>query len=245
MILFQLKFLRRSRRCKRRRRKYAGQGAVPGASRLADDGDNADPSHSNPDSSTCLTLLKFNSAIVDAAYGALQRVYNFVTDFALLLYGSGRQTMLLRIPIDTVNRVSIAALVAQFIHGQFLLPLSIQYQQYHQLHQQQLPPPSFSVQLSAHLLWILPALTTIVSLSLSLTMLLSWHPAETVVLAGLIALLVVECLTPLAIAGCTALFFVQALTWDSAAIMLATVWLTSAISARCIRVALYPTLGHG
>jgi len=167
-----------------------------------------------------------DSFLLDATTAFVRQLRRYVADCIDAL---GQ----VHLPVHTTYRISIASLGAEFFHRQCLVPL----------HQQ--PMSLSSWQVSAHLLWILPVLTTVISLSLSLTLLLQWHPAETVVLAGLIALLVVECLTPLAIAGCTALFFVQALTWDSAAVMLATVWVTSTISARCIRVALYPTLGHG
>lgn len=149
-----------------------------------------------------LTLMKIDSFVFDSFVSLVDQIREFGRD-AIDFFN---QTYL---PIETVYRVSIAALIAQFIHRQLLIPL----QYHHQSMQQAFSTPS-PWHISAHLLWILPILTTIISLSLSLTLLLQWNPAETVVMAGLIALLIVECLTPMAIAGCTALFLVQALTWD-------------------------------
>jgi hypothetical protein len=172
-------------------------------------------------------MLKVDSCFVDWISQSANNMSAFFRDCLELFHRTS-------LPIDTVYRVSVVALSVQLLHRDCLLPLLQQNQH-----------ESLSWQQSALVLYVLPILTTIISFSISVTLLLQWHPIETVVVIGLVALLVVECLVPLAIAACTGLALAQAMTWDSALIVLVTVWITSTISSRCIRVALYPTLGHG
>lgn len=173
------------------------------------------------DSSTTLTLVTMDSSVLDAFCS----FFSHSQEFAREVVNVFNQTNLSK---DTVYRISILLLGLRLVHNQLLVPLE-----------------EDSRQLSTHLLWLLPLLTSILSVSISITLLLQYNPAETAVLAGVVTLLFVEFLMPLAVVGCAALFLVQALSLDSAVVMLATAWITCSISSRSIRIALYPSLGHG
>lgn len=136
------------------------------------------------------------------------------------------------LPPPAVERVSCAVLIA--VHVYTMLVDSLTEHQWLE-----------SITLSPHVLWMLPLATTVMSASLSVTLLLQWHPMDGIVLAGLVALLVVECLVAVAVVVAGALLVLGHVPWETAVGVIAVVWITSTVSSRCIRVALYPTLGHG
>jgi len=108
------------------------------------------------------------------------------------------------------------------------------------------PHVSFSnaTTIQYQIIWMLPVFTSIASFSFFLALLVHWHPNQVVIASGLVSILILECLVPLAITSCTALFLIQFWTWESAIIILMLVWVASIISSRCIRCVLYPNLGQ-
>ena len=74
------------------------------------------------------------------------------------------------------------------------------------------------------IIWLLPIFTSIASFSFFLALLVQWHPHQVVIATGLVSILIIECLVPLAITSCTALFVIQFWTWESAMIILMLVW---------------------
>lgn len=178
-----------------------------------------------------LTLMKLDLEFFDSMSTAFDDWRSCLRDsFAML-----RRT---RLPTGASLHISIVALLMHLLHRQCFLPLL-------QISSTKNPMLGNPPDSSLVLLYFLPMVVTVVSLAISVTLLLQLHPVDASVVSGLVALLVMECLVPVTVAACTGLFFAQAMTWDSALLLLVSVWIASTVSARCIRVSLYPSLGHG
>jgi hypothetical protein len=183
-------------------------------------------------------MLKVDASLVDwlRSFGAWTLV-NALGDVLVFLY---RHTS---VPSDFVKQFSIALLCAHLILHEVFEPFLCRLDSNSN-------PVEIAVNLAQReplslIIYVLPLLTTLFSLSISITILLQWQPMDAVVVSGLISLLVVECLVPLAIALCTFLYVGDFVTIESAALLLTLVWLTCTLCSRIIRVALYPSLGHG
>lgn len=97
-----------------------------------------------------------------------------------------------------------------------------------------------------YLIWGIPGLIAVLSISFILTLQLSWgHQEEAVIATALIMLIFLEALLPLFILGCTSMFLFQQVSWETGLILLVVVWLGSTFCAHCIRRMLYQSLGHG
>lgn len=97
-----------------------------------------------------------------------------------------------------------------------------------------------------YLIWGIPGLIAVLSISFVLTLQLSWgHQEEAVIATALIMLIFLEALLPLFILGCTSMFLFQQVSWETGLILLVVVWLGSTFCAHCIRRMLYQSLGHG
>uniref|UniRef100_A0A6U3AXA3 Transmembrane protein n=1 Tax=Entomoneis paludosa TaxID=265537 RepID=A0A6U3AXA3_9STRA len=106
--------------------------------------------------------------------------------------------------------------------------------------------PMASPTLEIQVIWLIPIFTAIASFSFFLSLMVQLQPtSHALVLVGLISLALVECLVPLALTGCTALFWFDVFSAETALLVLFIVWVASAVSSRCIRHCLYPNLGHG
>ena len=206
------------------------------------DDDNSIP-HLHPPmmTTTTITLCQIDDTLLDSIQSLWQSTIDFLSAFMEVISQTSFKA-------ETVEKVSIGLLGLGLVFQQCLVPFLAQQQQY--FDKESSSPlggdsQSWMWPLTPHLLWILPIMTSIISMSLSLTLLLQFRPAETAVLAGVVVLLVMECLLPLAFATCVAMCVIQVMSLECTAIVLITIWLTCAISSRCIRVALYPSLGHG
>jgi hypothetical protein len=97
-----------------------------------------------------------------------------------------------------------------------------------------------------YLVWGVPGLVAILSVSFVLTLQLSWgHQEEAVIATALILLIFLEALLPLFILGCASMFLFQQVSWETGLVLLILVWLGSTFCAHCIRRMLYQSLGHG
>jgi hypothetical protein len=162
---------------------------------------------------------------------------NALGDLLVFLY---RHTS---VPRDFVKQFSIALLCVHLILHEVLEPFLCRLDSHNN-------PVEIAVNLAQReplslIIYLLPLLTTLFSLSISVTILLQWHPMDAVVVSGLISLVAVECLVPLTIALCAFLYVGDFVAIESAALLLALVWITCTICSRIIRLALYPNLGHG
>jgi hypothetical protein len=187
---------------------------------------------------TTLTMLKVDASLVDwvRSFG-LWTLVDAVGDGLVFL---SRYTS---VPRDFVYKFSVALLCVHLILQEILAPLLCQLDTGSN-------PVEIAVALAQReplslIIYVLPLLTTLFSLSISLTILLQFQPMDAIVVSGLVSLLVVECLVPLSIALCTVLYVGEFVTIESAALLLVLVWITCSLCSRIIRVALYPNLGHG
>lgn len=187
---------------------------------------------------TTLTMLK-----IDA------NVFDWIRSFSLwtLIEALGDALVMISqttsMPVETVYQLSVILLSFQLILRDILEPFLCQLDRSSN-------PVEMAMELAQRepaslIIYVLPLLTTLFSFCISLTLLLQWQPMEAVVVSGLVSLLVVECLVPLSIALCTFLYVGDFVSIESAALLLAMVWVTCTVCSRCIRVALYPSLGHG
>ena len=97
-----------------------------------------------------------------------------------------------------------------------------------------------------YLIFGLPAVIALMSVSFVITLQLTWgHQEEAVIATALISLIFLEALLPLFILGCTSMFFFQQVSWETGLAMLVAVWLGSTFCAHVIRRMLYQSLGHG
>ena len=96
-------------------------------------------------------------------------------------------------------------------------------------------------------IWLIPIFTALASFTFFLSLMVQIAPgSQAIVLVGMMSLALVECcLVPVALTGCSALFWFDVLTAETSLVMLFLVWVTASVSSRCIRCALYPSLGHG
>ena len=100
--------------------------------------------------------------------------------------------------------------------------------------------------LEIQVVWLAPIFTTIASFSFFLSLMVQLRPtSHAVILIGVISLALVECLVPVALTGCTALFWFDVFSAETALLVLFVVWVAASVSSRCIRCVLYPNLGHG
>mmetsp|Transcript_12362 Transcript_12362/g.16205 ORF Transcript_12362/g.16205 Transcript_12362/m.16205 type:complete len:237 (-) Transcript_12362:473-1183(-) len=150
--------------------------------------------------------------------------------------------------VDTMwlHRFSILLIAAEYLR-----------QELQQYLQDTVFPGSFpadgseSPTLEIEVVWLIPIITAIASFSFFLSLMVQLAPgssdtnSQALVLVGLIALAVVECLVPIALTGCTALFWFDVFSAETALLLLFVVWVAAAVSSRCIRCVLYPNLGHG
>jgi hypothetical protein len=185
-----------------------------------------------------LTMLKMDANLFDSIRSiSLWTMIEALGDALVMI----SQTT--RLPVETVYQLSVILLSFQLILRDILEPFLCQLDRSSN-------PVEMAVELAQRepaslIIYVLPLLTTLFSFCISLTLLLQWQPMEAVVLSGLVSLLVVECLVPLSIAFCTFLYVGDFVSIESAALLLAMVWVTCTVCSRCIRVALYPSLGHG
>jgi hypothetical protein len=210
-----------------------------GESEASDDSDESEPTSYCPLSAyATLTMLKMDAALFDRIRSfSLWTMIEALGDALVLI----SQTT--RLPVETVYQLSVFLLCFQLILRDILEPFLCQLDRSSN-------PVEMAMELALRepaslIIYILPLLTTLFSFCISLTLLLQWQPMEAVVLSGLVSLLVVECLVPLSIAFCTFLYVGEFVSIESAALLLAMVWVTCTVCSRCIRVALYPSLGHG
>lgn len=180
---------------------------------------------------------------VDASLVDWIRSFNLVNFFRSVCDGLVLVFQTTNIPIDTVYQLSVIALCVQLILRDVVEPLLCQLDDSN--HPIEIARSLAQREPVSIIIYIVPLLTTLFSFCTSLALMLQWHPMEAVVVSGLISLLVVECLVPLSIALCTGLYLAQLMTIESSALLLALVWITCTVCSRCIRVALYPNLGHG
>jgi hypothetical protein len=105
---------------------------------------------------------------------------------------------------------------------------------------------AFLFSIPHYLVWVIPGVVAILSVSFVLTLQLSWgHQEEAVIATALILLIFLEALLPLFILGCTSMFLFQQVSWETSLVLLFIVWLGSTFCAHCIRRMLYQSLGHG
>ena len=93
--------------------------------------------------------------------------------------------------------------------------------------------------------WLLPITTVVASFCFFLSLIVQVQSAsDSAVLTGMISLVLVELLVPLSMIGGTTLCCLGTLTGETAAILIAFVWVASACSSDYIRQYIYPNLGH-
>ena len=137
-----------------------------------------------------------------------------------------------------VSTVVIQKLSILLIVGEFLVRTLQKYLEENIFH----GPPTLDIQV----FWIAPIFTSIASFSFFLSRMIQLQPADHVAaLIGVVSLAMVDCLEPLALTGCMALFWFDVFPAETALLVLFGVWVAAAVSSRCIRCVLYPALGDG
>ena len=94
--------------------------------------------------------------------------------------------------------------------------------------------------------WLLPITTIVASLCffLSLIVQVQSSASDSAVVTGMVSLVLVELLVPVTMIGGTTLCCLGILTGETAAILIAFVWVASACSSDYMRQYIYPNLGH-
>lgn len=106
--------------------------------------------------------------------------------------------------------------------------------------------PEKPLSLEVQVIWLAPLFTTIASYSFFLSLVVLLRPtSHAVILTGVVSLALVECLVPVTLTGCTALFWFNVFSAETALLILFVVWVAASVSSQCIRCVLYPNLGHG
>ncbi|KAL7557020.1 hypothetical protein ACA910_011082 [Epithemia clementina (nom. ined.)] len=86
--------------------------------------------------------------------------------------------------------------------------------------------------LEVQVIWLAPLFTAIASYSLFLSLLVQLQPSSNaVVLAGVISLAMMECLVPVTLTGCSALFWFDMFSAETALLVLFVVWVAAAKKA--------------
>ncbi|CAB9520155.1 expressed unknown protein [Seminavis robusta] len=147
-------------------------------------------------------------------------------------------------PLSTLHKVSIVLLGVERIRDNLDHSALVVLLMNH--HPSSSSVETWSSSIPQYIVWGIPGIVALLSVSFVLTLQLSWgHQEEAVIATALILLIFLEALLPLFILGCTSMFLFQQVSWETGLVLLVMVWLGSTFCAHCIRRMLYQSLGHG